>query len=99
MDKSGTLFQLCQGGRVSESGRHPDVAFTADGIWPRGQGAAITGALAIRGQTRPLSFDAAASVPRCGYPTSPCDPRVNPNGDGHDLSPEAGVATRHMIAA
>ena len=45
-----------------DSGNHPDITFTADDIRPRGQGAAITGALTIRGQTRPLSVDAAASV-------------------------------------
>jgi polyisoprenoid-binding protein YceI len=45
-----------------DSGNHPDITFTADGIRPRGRGAAITGALAIRGQARPLSVDAAASV-------------------------------------
>ena len=38
----------------------PDIAFTADGIQPSGQGVAITGALTVRGRTRPVSFDAAA---------------------------------------
>jgi polyisoprenoid-binding protein YceI len=45
-----------------DSGSHPDITFTADGIRPSGQGAAVTGALTVRGRTRPLSFDAAASV-------------------------------------
>jgi polyisoprenoid-binding protein YceI len=45
-----------------DSGNHPDITFTAEAIRPSGQGAAVTGALTVRDQTRPLFFDAAASV-------------------------------------
>ena len=45
-----------------DSGSHPDITFTADSIRRSGQGVAVTGALTVRGRTRPLSFDAAASV-------------------------------------
>jgi polyisoprenoid-binding protein YceI len=45
-----------------DSGNHPDITFTADGIRLSGQGAAVTGALTVRGRSRPLSFDAAASI-------------------------------------
>jgi polyisoprenoid-binding protein YceI len=45
-----------------DSGNHPDITFTADGIRPSDQGVAVTGTLTVRGRTRPLSFDAAASV-------------------------------------
>jgi polyisoprenoid-binding protein YceI len=45
-----------------DSGNYPDITFTADGIRPSGQGVAVTGALTVRGRTRPLSFDAAASA-------------------------------------
>lgn len=45
-----------------DAGNSPDITFTADGIQPSGQGAAVTGALTVRGRTRPLSFGAAASV-------------------------------------
>jgi polyisoprenoid-binding protein YceI len=45
-----------------DSASHPDITFTADGIRPAGQGVAVTGALTVRGRTRPLSFEAAASV-------------------------------------
>jgi polyisoprenoid-binding protein YceI len=45
-----------------DSDSNPDITFTADDIRPSGQGAAVTGALTIRDRTRPLSFDAAASV-------------------------------------
>jgi polyisoprenoid-binding protein YceI len=49
-----------------DSGSHPYITFTADGIRPSGQGVAVTGALTVRGQTRPLSFDAKASAPGDG---------------------------------
>ena len=47
-----------------DSDNHPDISFTADNIRPSGHGpgVAVTGALTIRGRTRPLSFDAAAAV-------------------------------------
>ena len=45
-----------------DSGHNPDITFTADGIRPSGQGVAVTGALTVRGRTRPLSFVAIASV-------------------------------------
>jgi polyisoprenoid-binding protein YceI len=45
-----------------DSANHRDITFTADGIRPSGQGVAVTGALTVRDRTRPLSFDAAASV-------------------------------------
>jgi polyisoprenoid-binding protein YceI len=49
-----------------DSDNHPDISFTADDIRPSGQGVAVTGALTIRGRTRPLSFNATASVPGDG---------------------------------
>ena len=45
-----------------DSASNPDITFTADGIRPAGEGVAVTGALTVRDRTRPLSFDAAASV-------------------------------------
>jgi polyisoprenoid-binding protein YceI len=45
-----------------DSGKYPDITFTADGIRLSGQGAAVTGALTVRDRTRPLSFDAAVSA-------------------------------------
>jgi polyisoprenoid-binding protein YceI len=45
-----------------DSANNPDITFTADRIQPSGQGVAVTGALTVRGSTRPLSFHAAASV-------------------------------------
>jgi polyisoprenoid-binding protein YceI len=45
-----------------DSANYPDITFSADGIRPSGAGVAVTGALTVRDHTRPLSFDAAASV-------------------------------------
>jgi polyisoprenoid-binding protein YceI len=45
-----------------DSGNNPDITFRADGIRLSGHGVAVTGALTVRDRTRPLSFDAAASV-------------------------------------
>src|SRR5215472_16654578 len=45
-----------------DSGNNPDIAFTATSIQPSSRGAAVTGTLTVRGRTRPVSFDAAASV-------------------------------------
>jgi polyisoprenoid-binding protein YceI len=53
-------------GDFFDSDHHPDITFTADRIRPFGQGAAVTGALTVRDRTRPLSFDAATSVPGDG---------------------------------
>lgn len=45
-----------------DSENSPDITFTADGVRPSGEGVTVTGKLTVRGQTRPVSFDAAASV-------------------------------------
>lgn len=44
----------------------PDITFTVDGIRSAGRGVTVTGTLTVRGRTRPLSFDAAASIPGDG---------------------------------
>jgi polyisoprenoid-binding protein YceI len=45
-----------------DSGNYPDITFTAEAIRPSDQGVAVTGVLTVRGRTRPLSVEAAASV-------------------------------------
>jgi len=49
-----------------DSGRHPDITFTANGIRTSGQALAVTGLLTVRDRTRPLTFAATASVPGDG---------------------------------
>jgi polyisoprenoid-binding protein YceI len=60
-----------------DSDNHPDITFTADDIRPSGQGIAVTGALSVRGRTRPMSFDATASVPGDGEVWLDAEVRVN----------------------
>jgi polyisoprenoid-binding protein YceI len=50
-------------------GCYPDIAFTAEdvrstgpAVRPSGQGVSVTGTLRVRGQARPLTFDATAAI-------------------------------------
>ena len=60
-----------------DSGNHPGITFTADDIQASGQGAAVTGTLTVRGRTRPLAFDAVASVQGDGGIWLDAEVRVN----------------------
>src|SRR6185436_17103141 len=44
-----------------DAANHPDITFTVDGIRPGHGGVRVTGSLAVRGRTRPVSFDATVS--------------------------------------
>jgi polyisoprenoid-binding protein YceI len=65
-----------------DSDHHPDITFAADSIRPAGQGVAVTGALTVRGRTRPVSFDAAASMPGDGETWLDAEVRINRSGFG-----------------
>jgi polyisoprenoid-binding protein YceI len=60
-----------------DSGNYPDITFTADGIQPSGQGAAVTGTLTVRDRTRPLSSDAATNIHDDGEITLDAQVRIN----------------------
>ena len=60
-----------------DSGNNPDITFTAGAIRASGPGALVTGTLTVRGRTRPLSFDAAASVRADGGIWVDAEVRVN----------------------
>jgi polyisoprenoid-binding protein YceI len=47
---------------IFDSGNHPHITFTVDGIRPSGQGVAVSGTLTVRDRTLPLTFDAAATA-------------------------------------
>ncbi len=49
-----------------DSASYPGISFTVGRIRPSGQGVTVTGALTVRGRTRPLAFDARATVPGAG---------------------------------
>ena len=60
-----------------DSANHPDITFAADRIRSSGQRVAVTGALTVRDRTRPLSFDAAASVQGDGTIWLDAEVRIN----------------------
>jgi polyisoprenoid-binding protein YceI len=45
-----------------DAAKHPHITFSISGIRPAGDGATVTGTLAVRGRTRPLSLNAQVSV-------------------------------------
>jgi polyisoprenoid-binding protein YceI len=49
-----------------DTANNPDITFIAEGVRASGQGVAVTGTLAVRGSSRPLSFEAAVTVPDDG---------------------------------
>jgi polyisoprenoid-binding protein YceI len=60
-----------------DSGNNPDITFSTHDIRPSGQGVAVTGALTVRGRTRPLSFEAAAWVTGEGEIWLDAEARIN----------------------
>ena len=60
-----------------DSANYPDITYSAGGIRPSAQGVTVTGALTVRDRTRPLSFDAAASVPGDGVIWLDAEVRIN----------------------
>jgi polyisoprenoid-binding protein YceI len=49
-------------GDFFDTGNSPDITFAVEAVRPSGEGVAVTGKLTVRGRTRVLDFDAAASV-------------------------------------
>jgi polyisoprenoid-binding protein YceI len=64
-------------GDFFDSSTNPDITFTADGIRPSGLAVTVTGMLTVRGRTRPLSVDAAASVQGDGEVWLDAGARIN----------------------
>lgn len=62
---------------IFDTGNHPHITFTAGGIRPSGRGVAVAGTLTVRGRARPLSFDAAASLPGDGEIWLDATARIN----------------------
>ena len=77
-----------------DSATHPDIIFSADGIQASAQGAAVTGALTVRDRTRPLSFDAAASVQDDGEIRLDAEVRIN-RADFGLIWNQRGMASIH----
>jgi len=77
---------------------NPDITFAADHIQPSGQGVAVAGALTVRGRTRPLSFDAAASVQGDGGIWLDAEIRVNRADFGLTWNPMGMVGVNNTLA-
>ena len=48
--------------KVFDAANYPDIVFAVDSVQPAGEDVRVTGSLTVRGQTRPLSFDAKVSA-------------------------------------
>jgi len=48
--------------KLFDIANHPDITYTVDSMQPAGEIVQVAGRLTVRGQTRPLSFDAKVSV-------------------------------------
>ena len=81
-----------------DSAYYPDITFTADGIRPSGQGAAVAGTLTVRDRTRPLSFDAAANIHDDGEITLDAQVRIN-RADFGLIWNQMGMASMHATVA
>ncbi len=55
----------------------PDIVFRADRIRPSAHGVTVDGLLTVRGNPRPLAFDAAATIPGDGEVCLDTEVRVN----------------------
>jgi polyisoprenoid-binding protein YceI len=77
---------------------NPDITFAADLIRPSGQGVAVAGALTVRGRTRPLSFDAAASVQGDGGIWLDAEIRINRADFGLIWNPMGLVGVNNTLA-
>jgi polyisoprenoid-binding protein YceI len=48
--------------KLFDIANHPDITYAVDGMQPASGGVRVTGSLTVRGNTRPLSFDANVSA-------------------------------------
>ena len=48
--------------KLFDIANHPDITYAVDGMQPASGGVRVTGSLTVRGNTRPLSFDAKVSA-------------------------------------
>jgi polyisoprenoid-binding protein YceI len=60
-----------------DAANHPAISFTAKAVQPSGDGVTVTGQLTVRGQTRPLAFDAVIAVPAASEVSLDAEVRIN----------------------
>jgi polyisoprenoid-binding protein YceI len=73
---------------------HPDITVTVDRLTPSDGGVTVTGTLTVRGQARPLTFPASASIPRDGEVLFDAEIQVDRSQFGLTWN-RAGMASMH----
>jgi polyisoprenoid-binding protein YceI len=76
---------------------HPDITFAADNIRLPGQAVTVSGALTVRGRTRPLTFDAAASFQGDGVIWLHAEVRINRADFGLTWNPMGLVGVTNTL--
>jgi polyisoprenoid-binding protein YceI len=87
---------------IFDADNYPDISFSVEGVRPSGRGVAMTGALTVRGRTRPLSFNALTSFPNDGEVCLDTQVRINRadfdlTWKGHGLAAKTSTLAIHAV--
>jgi polyisoprenoid-binding protein YceI len=77
-----------------DSDTHPDITFTVNQVTPSGQGVTVSGDLTVRDRTKPVTFDAQASVVEAGEISLDAEVQIN-RGDFGLAWNQMGMAGMH----
>ena len=80
-----------------DTGNHPHITFSVDGITPSRQGVTVTGALTVRDRTRPVTFDATVSAADRDEVWLDAEVQVNRADFGLTWSPMRMASMRNTI--
>ena len=80
-----------------DTDNYPDITFTVDGVRPSGQGVTVTGTLAVRGRTRPLTFDGTAAVHENGEVWLDAEVRIDQTDFGLTWNLMGTVSTNNLL--
>ena len=75
---------------------HPDITFTVNQVTPSGQGVTVAGGLTVRDQTKPVTFDAQASV-NAGEVSLDAEVQINRGDFGLTWNPVGMVSMHNTI--
>jgi polyisoprenoid-binding protein YceI len=77
-----------------DSDTYPDITFTVNRARPSGQGVTVSGSLTVRDRTKPVTFDAQASVSSAGEVSLDAEVQVNRSDFGLTWN-QMGMASMH----
>ena len=80
-----------------DSDTHPDITFTVNRVTPSGQGVTVSGGLTVRDQTKPVTFDAQASVVDAGEISLDAEVQINRGDFGLTWNPVGMVSMHNTI--